>query len=182
MTPTNVRLPPNITVYSAPGYRSPYSLMRVLEQFNVATSRRYAVRDTNGDGKPDTHCDAFACDVSLAMGIVLPSEVKPDGDPAEALHGRELNANDTIRWLRQHGPRFGWQHVNETEARTAANAGHMVLATWLNVGGRGHLAVLRPSDSDRTMIAQAGAHNFEKGTLAQGFGSHALECEFWANE
>lgn len=182
MTPTNVRLPPDITVYSAPGYRSPYALTRVLEQFNVGTSRRYAIRDTSGDGRPDSFCNIFASDVAHAMGVVLPHEVNEHGDPTEPLRGKELSANATARWLRQHGPRFGWKPATETQAREAANAGHFAVATWLHVAGTGHIAVLRPSDSDRTLIAQAGRHNFEKGTLAQGFGSHALECEFWIND
>jgi hypothetical protein len=182
MTPTNVRKPPDLTTYSAPQHRSAYNLVRVIEQFHVGTSGRYVPRDTSGDGKIDTHCDAFACDVALAMGVVLPSEVLDSGDPAEAFKGRELNANGTIRWLRQHGPRYGWQQVTEGEARAAADQGRFAVATWLNVAGSGHIAVLRPSEGGHTMIAQAGRSCFEKGPLAQGFGGHSLECEFWANE
>lgn len=182
MTPTNVRLRPDITVVSAPGHRSPFELIRVLEQFHVGTSRRYAVRDSSGDGKLNTFCNCFASDVALAMSVTLPHEVDEQGDPAEPLRGKELTANATVRWLRQHGPRFGWRQVSEAEAREAANKGHFAVATWLNVAGTGHIAVLRPGPGDRTMIAQAGAHNFESGRLEQGFGHHALECEFWLND
>lgn len=182
MTPTNVRKPADITIFSAPGYRSRFDLIRVIEQFDVSTSGRYKVRDTSGDGKPDTFCNIFASDVARAMGVVLPHEVLDSGDPAEPLHGRELSANATIRWLRQHGPRFSWRQCTEAEARAAADLGRFVVATWLNVAGSGHIAVLRPVESGRTMIAQAGRTCFAKGTLAQGFGGHSFECEFWANE
>jgi len=182
MTPTNVRKPPDLTSYSAPQHRSAYNLVRVIEQFHVGTSERYRVRDTSGDGKPDTFCNIFASDVALGMGVVLPHDVLDSGDPAEPMHGKELSANATVRWLRQHGPRYGWQQVTEGEARAAADEGRFAVVTWLNVAGSGHIAVLRPSEAGHTMIAQAGRSCFEKGTLAQGFGGHSLECEFWANE
>jgi hypothetical protein len=38
-----------------------------------------------------------------------------------------------------------------------------------NFGGIGHVAMVRPSDSDEIRIAQAGWNNFNDGTVQDGF-------------
>jgi hypothetical protein len=59
---------------------------------------------------------------------------------------------------------------------SAANQGKPAVVVWLNEGGIGHVAMVRPGQPDPERgvpIAQAGGVNFDDGYLVDGFGSHA---------
>lgn len=181
MTPANPRLAPNIVLRNRLGERSSAALLKVVEQFHVETSERYRIRDTSGDGVPDTFCNIFASDVMGALDVALPHEIDGFGDPAAPLKGHELSANATVAWLRMHGPRFGWRAATELVAREAALAGRPAVVTYDPGPGRiGHIAVLVPGPI--TTIAQAGRQNFSYGPLIKGFGSLIPKCEFWIND
>jgi len=143
-----------------PDERSPLLLVDVVQQFQVESAERYRARDVTGDGRPETFCNRFACDVAEAAGVPLPY----------------MLVNDLVMWLATAPGRLaGWQQVEEADARRAAELGELAVACYYNRnGGHGHIAVLvppRPGDAPcRTYIAQAGAHNFSHGTLQSGFG------------
>jgi hypothetical protein len=90
-----------------------------------------------------------------------------------------------VLWLCEHGPDNGWRGRSAADALKAANAGCPAIVVWLNSGGIGHVAVVRPGDADPSRgvpIAQAGARNFDDGYLFDGFGSHAGTVEFYVHD
>ena len=78
------------------------------------------------------------------------------------------DANDQIEYLAQGND--GWQRVQAQDAQAAALNGNVAVATYFNPGGHGHLALILPY-SGVMQIAQAGASNFNRGSLASGFGA-----------
>jgi Putative peptidoglycan binding domain len=144
-------------VRSTPDDRSAGLYDDVLNQFAVGVNLRYARRDGN------TYCNIFAWDATRAMGAEIPHWV----------NGRELDANSCHRWLATTGARNGWSPAAAAQAQAAANAGRPTVATWNNPGGIGHIAMVRPGTLTAAgpAIAQAGAKNFNKGHLADGFGA-----------
>ena len=70
------------------------------------------------------------------MGAEIPHWVHRDGSPAQPLErgAHELNANETARWLNQHGEGHGWRRVSAEEAQRHANAGRPGVAIWENPG------------------------------------------------
>lgn len=168
----DVTIPIEPSVRSCPSHRSARLLISCIAALRIATNRRYVPRDTSGDGRIDTHCDAAVCDLATAMGCYLPFEWR----------GRELSANGTIEWLRTVGRGYKWTEVDRGRARVAANDGRMVIAARYNPAGRGHLAVVRPSgDFGELMIAQAGASRFEAGPLSKGFGADTSSVVFFVH-
>ncbi len=142
-------------ITSEPYQRSRSKLDAVIDQFKVTSNPRY--RATTGD----TYCNIFAQDVVRALGYELP-------------WGR---ANDLGFWLMTSG---AWQPLSSSRAQAWANEGKPALAAWINPDSTrpGHVAVLRPGG----LIAQAGATNYNKATLAQGFGSSRLnQVSFYGN-
>ncbi|MEN3370782.1 MAG: hypothetical protein V7609_2925 [Verrucomicrobiota bacterium] len=148
--------------------RSAYNLSRVINQFQVATSPRYAVAQNGA-----TYCNIFVWDFTRAMEAEIPhwvvtgyenvSAVQSDGSfsvgPTER---RELTAKATVNWLNKFGKNHGWRRVSETEAQPAANSGHPTIAVWDNPDGEhGHMAVVRPGSVEdarrRNGVAEAQA-------------------------
>lgn len=176
-TRINAALPVTPAVTNLPGTRSASEYNNVIDQFAVEKNPRYAIRDSNGDGRDDTFCNIFVWDVTKAMGAEVPHWVYADGSPAEAgaKGAHELNANGVYQWLENHGSDRGWRVVNAEEAQAYANNGKPVVATWENpTGGAGHVAMVRPgsySETDGPTIAQAGGKNLGEATLKQGFGN-----------
>lgn len=77
-------------------------------------------------------------------------------------------ADDQIAWLDAGSD--GWFQVgNKSEAQNLALEGYVVLATYYNFLGSGHMALVLPL-AGTMMIAQAGKSCFNQGTLAAGFG------------
>lgn len=87
-------------------------------------------------------------------------------------------ANDQVDWLR--AGNGGWFPVSKADAQSLALQGYVVLAAYQNSNPdeSGHMALVLPL-AGTMMIAQAGARNFNQGSLAAGFGS--IQPEFYAH-
>ena len=149
-------------VWNGPGERSPEALRAVAAQFDVEHHPRYAVRDTSGDGRPDTFCNIYLWDVTRALRSEVPH-----------WHGgRELSANAVCDWLASFGNLLGWYEGNRGAAHRASGDGMPVVAAWKNErGGSGHVALLLPPAGDELRIAQAGKRNYFDVPLERGFGA-----------
>lgn len=155
------------------GERSAQNYNAVIDQFNVATNPRYKIRNNN------TYCNIFGWDVTVAMGAELPHWInRATNEPytydtsksysQNAAVARELNANSVADWVRDYGPNYGWRPATAQEAQAAANAGKPTIGVWKNTGGIGHVIVVRPNPTNdgEIHIAQAGASNYNHGTLS----------------
>lgn len=163
----------DIPITSAAGDRNPKVYDAVLNQFAVEYNSRYTKRS----GK--TYCNIYVWDATRAMGAEIPHWVDGNGNPVPAGKGSELNGNATIGWLEKHGTDNGWRTVSAEEAKTMADNGQPVVATWKNPNpsNPGHVAMVRPgeyTDSDTPRIAQAGWNNFNDGDVSDGFGERAV--------
>lgn len=138
--------------------------LEVVRSFDVAKNPRYAVRDTTGDGVPDTFCNIFVADVAEALGRQLP----------HWWLGKELSANDMYDWLLRHGPKYGWANVSAEAAMASVYKANLTVAAWKNPArGPGHIAIVLPIPTDdpfNPFIAQAGRENFVGRRLTTGFG------------
>lgn len=174
--------PVTAPIAGGPGDRRPDLLQRIIQQFQVAANPRYR---QNQQGKGETYCNIAVWDVTRALGAEIPHWVVGNGLPSSPGHGRELDANATVEWLRRNGPDFGWRKVPEALAFAAVNLGRPAVAAWYNAGGIGHVAIVRPGEKDPVRglpIAQSGARNFEDGYLVDGFGTRAAgEVEFYVH-
>jgi len=155
--PTDAWRPATAPITTGSAYRAPAILDDIVDQFQVEKHPRYAP----GDGK--TWCATFAWDVSRALAAELP----------HWWLGKELTANTLADWLSVTGPSHGWHPTSAEDAQAAANIGRPAVAIWKNPGGgHGHVAVLVPSHgASGVVIAQAGASNFVRRPLADGFGN-----------
>lgn len=164
-------LPYSVGVRSLATCRAGWRTEAVVRSFHVEVNPRYTPRDLNADGTRETFCNIFLWDFTSAMGAEIPHWVGADGAPCPAGKGHELNANRTVDWMLAHGVSHGWHAVTESAARMRARLGYPVVTMWQHHGGIGHVAAVLPARSDETYIAQAGAVNFSRGPLAQGFGN-----------
>ncbi len=176
-TDTRAWLPVDAPRTNQPGDRSVANYNAVLDQFSVGNNPRYARRNGN------TYCNIFVWDATKAMGAEIPHWVDQQGRPAEvgARGAWEMDANATHRWLENQGRSQGWRKVSAAEAQRMANTGRPVVASWLNPGGIGHIAMVRPGEG-AMQIAQAGARNFNEGSLSRGFGNAARATEFFVHD
>jgi hypothetical protein len=172
-------LPVSAPICGGAGQRSAPLLERIIAQFQVERNPRYEPRDINGDGEEETWCNIALWDWTKALGAEIPHWVSTAGSPVAPGRGDELTANKTVRWLRDHGADYGWRPCKSADAAAEhASAGRPVVAAWLNEGGIGHVAIVRPGPCDPEqgpLIAQAGAKNFESGTVARGFGASVVQ-------
>src|SRR4051812_11090333 len=132
------------------------------------------------DGKPHTHCSAFAASACKKLGIYL-LRPKSKNDPEGVKgHSETLLANAQYDWLTSADARkFGWMPVaTPAEAQRIANRGSLVVASFKEADPKksGHIAIVRPSTRSETSIErdgpeiiQAGGTNFNSGTLKAGF-------------
>lgn len=182
-------------VFSDETNRSPDLYVRCIEQFHVDVHPRYK---RNAAGY--TMCNIFASDVvNYAMKApaphwVVPLPVVPPAKPAiigskpsviganglpterdpatKKLLAIELSGNGICQWLQTTGVQsYGWKVCTPEEACIEASAGRPTLVTWLNLGGIGHIGVIRPSTFPNIRLAQAGAANFVNGSVGNGFGT-----------
>lgn len=148
--------------------RSAALLERVIDQFPLAHPRYQ--RNSAGF----TQCNIFLNDITRALGCEVAQVEQGSRGP------HELDANAQIQWLMSRGLLFhGWREVAQPIARQRADDGYPVAATWLNLGGIGHVAVGTPAPlgtpADGILwVAQAGASNFRRGHVTQGFGPRPL--------
>ncbi len=158
----DVSIPIYARLQSHEGDRSPGRLEAIVDALDPEGNPRYRPRDTSGDGRTDTHCDALVADFCTSMGVYCPFDFRR----------RELSANGTIDWLRDVGPGYGWWECDEREAREQACAGRPVVAAWTNPAGSGHVAVVLPTpEAGELLIAQAGRVCLRRAPLSRGFGA-----------
>jgi hypothetical protein len=136
------------------------------------------------DGKPHTHCSAFAASAAKKLGVYLLRPPGKDDPPGVKGHREKLLANAQFDWLHScEGYAFGWRPVSSPlEAQRLANRGYLVVATFgeANPKKSGHIAIVRPSsqrseeeiEADGPQVIQAGMRNRASTTLRAGFGSH----------
>jgi hypothetical protein len=161
-------LPADAPQKSTPSERNSARYEAVIDQFEVEKNPRYR-RDQQGKG--ETYCNIFIWDVTRAMGAEIPHWVDQENNATVLGRGIELDVNGAIQWLQT---QESWKNVDPKSAQDLANQGFPVVATWLNPGGVGHIAVVRPgqySSNEGPAIAQAGGTNFNHGTVALGFKS-----------
>jgi hypothetical protein len=123
---------------------------------------------------PLTNDSAFVAAVANRLGLPF---LEPKGGNVRP--ARQLN------WLQKEGVDLGWQKVNPVQAQWLANQGWLVVAGWRgsqDQGGRGHVAVIRPTPGPLTTltdlgphVTQAAAHNANDTTVKQGFPEPAWE-------
>lgn len=137
--------------------RSAELLADVLCETFLRGHHRYAKRDITGDGKPETFCNVFACDVAEAMSVVLP---------------RGQLANQLCVWLQSSVAReLGWELVGPHVAQRMADEGQLAFATWFNLNGPGHIAPLQPSmGQPGAWLSNVGNENFLRGRVGSAFG------------
>ncbi len=107
----------------------------------------------------DTWCNKFVALVTAKLGAPIP-------------FGKwGTLANDQIEWL--DAGNDGWYQLPSAQAaQDAALEGKVAVATWFNLsGGPGHIALVLPVPGPSVRIAQAGATNFNDGSVSNGFGS-----------
>ena len=156
---------------NAPGERDPAVYDQVIDQFAVSHNPRHLPKDGN------TFCNIFVWDVTRAMGAEIPHWITQAGDVAPPFSSEavELVVNGVFDWMRRFGVKVhGWQGCTEAEAQAAANSGNPAVVMWRNpTGGHGHIAVVRPGElsSKGAVVAQAGATNFNRGYVRDGFGT-----------
>lgn len=141
---------------------SPDKIRAVAKELDPVNSPRY---------KADAHrtwCNIFVTDLFNAMGVVPGHWMNEDGSLGEQGHGIEMSANRLVRWMKEHGPAYGWTPTDKDTAFDAAERGHLVMLGWENIGGgSGHVAILLPEGT----IAQAGKRNFIGEPVSAGFGN-----------
>ena len=148
--------------------RSQEALVSVVAQFRLDEPGRYTSRDISADGRPETFCNKLVSDVTGALGCRVP-HVWLTGTG-----WRELLVQGQRDWLVAHGPAHGWEPLPDAHvAQAMADQGQVAVAVWCGLtSAHGHIAVLVPSCGEAgTWIAQAGAHNFSRGSLGSGFGA-----------
>ena len=129
--------------------RNAYNYQKVIDQFNVTNSARYASAD-------EPHCNIFARDVVWAMHVELPA-------------GK--TANEMFDWLNsKEGKRVGWHMVTggTEQAQKIADKGCPTIAI-MRGDKHGHVMVVRPGSPEDMehgpAIAQAGTHNLKAAHL-----------------
>lgn len=154
-----------------PGQRDPHTYDQIINQFAVESNPRYR-KDQQGEG--ETYCNIFVWDVIKAMGAEIPHWVDEYGDPVGQFAGTELSANGLIEWLENYGGKYGWEVIDARQAQAEANLGKPVVATWKNLDGVGHVAMVRPGEYSETQgpaLANAGAINSNHTTVREVFGN-----------
>ncbi len=166
---------------NASDYRSADAYNEVLEDLDVENHARYRRTDNA------TWCNIYVWDATKAMGCEIPHYYnKHTGEPmtrAEAIKAgtgtyNEMSANRMTSWLGKYGADYGWVECDAATAVAMANQGYPTVAAATTTG---HVAMVAPQKSgDKgVMISQAGASNFEHGSLESGFGSHSSGVKYY---
>jgi peptidoglycan hydrolase-like protein with peptidoglycan-binding domain len=150
----------DMPIVADPKNRSAEQIRQVIDYFNVAdnSNKRYARQPG------ETYCNIFARDVMLCLRAPLPHWVGTTEQDANKMHD----------WLSK--PANDWGKVTADDASKAASQGIPALASWKNVSGIGHIAVVRPEkgEPNNPRIAQAGSRNFKNGLVTDGFGDRTV--------
>lgn len=128
------------------------ALTSIVNWLDVEHKARYAPNSQH------TYCNIYAYDYCYLAGVYLPRvwwrspalEDLRKGKPVSPIYGQtvdELNANSLFGWLRDYGPRFGWNRTMDfTQMQNAANDGQAVIICGQNkVPNRsGHICPVVP--------------------------------------
>ena len=174
-------------------------LVKVLDQMDVENHwlpGRYVKWESGDplnkevvDGKPHTHCSAFAAAAAKKLGVYLLRPKGPGDPPGVEGHQETLLADAQFDWLNSHKcEKLGWRNVaSPVEAQKLANEGHLVVATYREADAKkpGHIAIVRPHgdrtdaqiEADGPQIIQAGMKNAASTTLRSGFSHHNAAWE-----
>jgi len=136
--------------------RDPQSVFDAVATLNPASNPIYQPGYNGGL----TWCNKFIADVLGQLGISFP--------------GPPTLADDQIAYL--NAGNDGWTQVADMgSAQAAALAGQIVIATYFNPNGPGHMALVLPIDGPLVYTAQAGQRNWNQGLLLSGFGSKPVQ-------
>ena len=139
--PKEIWKPTIPAVTSNAGARSPELYRAVIDQFNVETAERY---EPFRDGY--TYCNIYLWDVTSAMGAEIPHYTDPGtGEPMyypDIKGSSQMGAIAIDKWLKNHGPDYGWREVDAETAQRYANEGKPAVTT---AGSLGHVQVVCPS-------------------------------------
>lgn|GEM_PF-1146716 len=192
LTSTRRDLPIQPPITNQVGERSPGTYNQLIDQFDVENNPRYKRQGNR------TFCNIFVWDVTRAMGAEIPHWVNDKGEPCKPHErgAREINANLTAKWLKEHGQKYGWREATREEAIANANAGKPTVAIWYNNspqkgtfdadnpwshdwGNSGHIVMVRPqkdkSNPSAVYIAQAGINNYQYTRLENGFSKDKMK-------
>ena len=82
----------------------------------------------------------------------------------------------------EEGVEEGWKSVTAEEAQDYANKGYLVISSWINQGGHGHMQVVRPTQNYETydekngpFVAQAGSKIYNYGTAKIPYGDKSFK-------
>ena len=178
-----------ITPYktNAEGYRYPEAYEKVLQDLQVETRGRYA------PGK-DTWCNIYVWDATKAMDCEIPHYYNPETgegftrqeaisageyEPGNPDGYYEMSAPRMTEWLETHGAKNGWIECDAETAIQMANKGMPTVVAATDTNHVGMVVPQREGESG-VMISQAGASNFEHGSLNQGFGNYHVKYYYHA--
>lgn len=117
----------------------------------------------------DSHCSAFAGAVADLLGIYILRQP----------YASDINlANNQAVWLPTNT--VGWYPISSmTTAQHTANAGGLVVGSYFNSGGSGHIAILLPSNRTDASVntfgpeeCQSGDYNYADTNVMTGFSVH----------
>ncbi len=189
---------------STPGARSREMYDAVINQFGVATNKRYEkdrYLDKDGNEAWKTYCNIFAWDVTAAMGVEIPHYLS--GEKGYSFKDRpkgavEMQVWQVRDWLHSSDNKQ-WTQLKPAEDKpdgTSAQRKSVAQQAqdWANLGkpvvvlddDGTHIGVIRPGDLDPDRgpcLAQAGWDNFDGGHVMDGFGtSDDDSLQYWVAE
>ncbi len=166
---------------NAEGHRSADAYNEVLADLDVANRKRYT--PSNGS----TWCNIYVWDATKAMGCEIPHYYDPKTGAALTREYclknpgsyYEMSATRMTSWLANYGAKNGWIECDEATAIAMANKGMPTVAAATTTN---HVAMVTPQRAGETgvMISQAGARNFEHGSIKNGFGNYPVKYYYHA--
>lgn len=166
LTERNLHLPIQPPVRSEPGRRRADLLVQVINQFAVATNRRY-----DPELKNPCRGHIFAWDFTRAMGTPIP----------HFIGARELSLEQTCQWVRKEAAKHGWWRARPEEARRVSSRGGPVLVVPRSER-TSLIGVVRPPDrsaGDGLRIAAIALGRGGALTLQEAFG--VAEVDYFAH-
>jgi hypothetical protein len=154
--------------------RSPEKLLDATRSLQVKTSKRYAPTGV-------TFCNIYLSDVMQILKAPVPHWY----DLSDGRGRREMRANDIVDGMRA-GKFPGWSSLGVLASGQLAASNHAAVglpafAAWKNPKGPGHVTPVVPTPPGKTgvYVSGAGRQCVEECPLAQAYGPHTPEVEFF---
>lgn len=146
---------------------TPDSILAFISAVDVGRCAAFlpTTLDVDGQPMPVTRCNSYAVVYCAAFNAPLPNA--PANDQNDWLHSNEAKMG-------------GWAPCDALTAALRASLGYVVLASWKNPAGHGHIAAVVPApvaDPSGTYVSAAGAQNFVRARIEKSFG--AIKPEFF---